>query len=605
MRRRAYGKGNHPMLGSSGHLFGTFDLAFLVAYMAITMVIGFAVGRREKATVGDYFRAGNTLPWYAIGASIIAAGISSEQFVGEMGYAYRLGMPCVNWEWLIFPSLSILLWIFIPIYIRNRVTTMPEYLERRYGGRARTMYACLIVASYVFANFALVFYTGGYAIEKMWGFNRHAAVWVLAALTGAYTIYGGLTSVAWTDFFQCVLLLGGGVYVFFAGMAKIGWNVAAVAGTGQYAHLIAPADHPEVPWTALIILALSTNVWYYATDQFINQRCLGARNEWHAKMGVLLAGGIQLIMPLATCFPGMIYRVMNPGLIGVDASGKPFDHSDAAYPSVVAAVVPAGLRGFVVAAVLGAIMSTISGLVNSTSTMVTLDIVQRWKGRNWSERRLVTFGQICGGAALVVGAAFSMVVAHWQNMFRYCQDIWAPMAAPAVVVFLGGALWKGAKERGAVACLWLSILTVPLTFAKQILLDAKSPAHPDGIHFLPATLENALVFAGVIFLVSIVLLVELSRDRVAGSGILRIVAWSAAFFAIGWQSPSLTALLVLEAVQLGLAAFCCRAVTPAPNMWDRSMVRLPTGESMPWYANLWLWWSACGLSFIAIYYYFW
>jgi solute:Na+ symporter, SSS family len=150
-------------------VFGTYDLVAFLGYMATVMVIGFAVGRREKATVGDYFRAGNRLPWYAIGASIIAAGISSEQFVGEIGYSYKLGMPVLNWEWLIFPTLSLLLWIFVPLYVRSRITTMPEYLERRYGPRARTLYACLIVASYVFANFALVFYTGAFAMERMWG----------------------------------------------------------------------------------------------------------------------------------------------------------------------------------------------------------------------------------------------------------------------------------------------------------------------------------------------------------------------------------------------------------------------------------------------------
>jgi solute:Na+ symporter, SSS family len=583
------------MLGASRTLFGGLDLVFLAAYMVIVLVIGFAVGRREKATVGDYFRAGNRLPWYAIGFSIIAAGISSEQFVGEMGYAYKLGMPVVNWEWLIFPSLSIFLWIFIPLYVRGRITTMPEYLERRYGGRARTLYACLIIASYVFANFALVFYTGGFAVEQMWGFNRNLAVWALAALTGAYTIYGGLTSVAWTDFFQCILLLGGGVYVFFAAMSKIGWDFAKVIGSGQHAHLYAPADHPEVPWTALIILALSTNVWYYATDQFINQRCLGAKNEWHAKMGVLLAGGIQLILPLATCFPGMVYYVMNPGL----------DKADAAYPSVVAAVVPTGLRGLVVAAALGAIMSTISGLVNSTSTMVTLDIVQRWKGKAWSERKLVICGQIAGGVALVIGAAFSMAVTKWENMFRYCQDIWAPMAAPAVVVFMGGALWKGARQRAAVACLWLSILTVPVTFAKQILLDWKTPAFPTGIHFLPMTLENSMVFAGAIFLASIVILAELSRERLSGIGVVRMIALCAAIFLVGWRSPETTALLVLAAVLLGIAVFCVRNRVPSPNLWDRSMLGLPQGEVVPWYRRLWLWWSLCGVGFVAIYVYFW
>ncbi len=583
------------MLIASQTMFGTLDFIFLVAYMVITMVIGFAVGRRERATIGDYFRAGNTLPWYAIGASIIAAGISSEQFVGEMGYAYKLGMPCVNWEWIIFPSLSILLWVFIPLYVRNCVTTMPEYLERRFGSGVRSLYAYLTIASYIFANFALVFYTGGFAVEKMWGFNRHVAVWVLAVLTGAYTIYGGLISVAWTDFFQCVLLLGGGIYVFFAGMVKIGWNVSAVLGEGQRAHLIAPSTDADVPWTALIILALSTNVWYYATNQFINQRCLGAKNEWHAKMGVLLAGGLQLLLPFATCFPGMIYRVMNPDLVVTDE----------AYPRVVAAVVPSGLRGLVVAAVLGAIMSTISGLVNSTSTMVTLDILQRKKGARWSERRLVAAGQISGALALVVGAVFSMVVARWENMFRYCQDIWAPMAAPAVVVFMGGALWKEAKARGAIACIWLAILTVPLTFARQILGDWKTDSFPNGIHFLPQNLENSLVFAGSVFLVSVVLLVLLSANlRLAGAGALAVVP-CAGIFLIAAYSPATIAILVLVVVAAAIAGFFVRNRQPANNLWDRSMLSLPAGEVEPWYRSLWLWWSLCGLGFVAIYWYFW
>src|SRR5213075_3099718 len=172
------------------------------------------------------------------------------------------------------------------------------------------------------------------------------------------------------------------LYVFFAGLAAIHWDVGAMLGAGQQARLFTPADH-EVPWTALVVLMLSTNVWYYATNQYINQRCLAARNEWHAKMGVLFSVGLQLLIPLATCFPGMIYRVINPHL----------DNPDVAYPAVVAAVVPAGLRGLVVAAIISAIMSTVSGLVNSTSTIVTLDLVQRWKGSKWQEARLVKIGR--------------------------------------------------------------------------------------------------------------------------------------------------------------------------------------------------------------------
>jgi SSS family solute:Na+ symporter len=567
-------------------VFGTYDLIFFLSYMVIVLVIGFAVGRREKATVGDYFRAGNRLPWYAIGFSIIASGISSEQFVGEVGYAYKLGMPVMNWEWLVFPALSILLWIFVPLYVRNRVTTMPEYLQRRYGPKARTLYACLIVASYVFANFALVFYTGGFAIEQMWGFNKVAAVWLLAILTGAYTVYGGLTSVAWTDVFQCVLLLGGGLYVFFAGMARIGWDFAAVIGTGTHARLFAPLDH-EVPWTALIILALSTNVWYYATDQFINQRCLGARNEWHAKMGVLLAAGLQLILPVATCVPGMIYFVMNPHL----------KDPNEAYTRVVAEVVPVGLRGLVVAAVLGAIMSTISGLVNSTATMVTLDIFRPWKGKDWSDAKLVRFGQWAGGLALLIGALFAPAVMKWKDIFRYCQDIWAPMAAPAVVVFMGGALWKGASQRGAVACLWLAILTVPLTFAKTFLADK-------GYHPLPENLENSLVFAGGVFLASIAILVSLTQRRSILRGALYAALLCVPITCLSIESPIAVAILILASVVLALGFFCKTAVSPRDGMWDRSMLWLPEGETQRWVSSLWLWWLILAAAFAAIYVYF-
>ena len=564
-------------------MFGFLDAVFFFAYMGIVLFIGFAVARKEKTTINDYFRAGNTLPWYAVGASIIAAGISSEQFVGEVGYAYKLGMPVVNWEWLIFPSLSIFLWIFLPMYVRGRITTMPEYLERRYGPTARTLYAVVIIASYIFANFALVFYTGGYAMEKMWGFNRIGAVWLLAVLTGAYTIYGGMVSVAWTDFFQCILLMGGGIFVFVAGMHHLNWDFAAVLGAGQRARLLAPQSH-EIPWTALIILALSTNVWYYATDQFINQRCLGAKNEWHAKMGVLLAGGLQLLLPLATCFPGMIYYAINPNLE---------DHN-AAYPAVVAALVAKGLRGLVVAAVLGAIMSTISGLVNSTATMVTLDIFRRWKGKDWPEARLVRFGQWAGGAALLVGALFAPVVMRWDSIFRYCQDIWAPMAAPAVVVFMGGALWKPAKQRGAVACLWLSMLTIPLTFLKSFLADS-------GIHILPGNLDNSLVFAGGIFLVSVVLLAALSLARSMARGLSWSVALGLAILCLVEYQPAIAAVSIVVIFATAMGYYCYTARTIVPNMWDRSMVLLPKGESEKWYFSIWFWWLLLAGVFVAIY----
>jgi len=562
------------------------DLCVFLGYFVAVVAIGFLAGRGQQTSVGGYFRGGNRLPWFVIGSSIIAAGVSSEQFVGEMGYAYKLGMPVVNWEWLIFPALSILLWIFVPLYVRNKITTMPEYLEQRYGPSVRTLYACLSVASYVLVNFALVFYTGGLALEVMCHVPRLAAVWVLAAVTGLYTVYGGLRAVAWTSSFQCILLLGGGLYVFFAGMAMIGWDFQAVLGAGQQAHLIAPADDPEVPWTAFLVLALSTNVWYYATNQYINQRCLAARNEWHAKMGVLFAGGLQVLIPLATCFPGMIYRVINPNLTDFNTT----------YPMVVAAVVPLGLRGLVAAAIVGAIMSAISGLVNSTSTIVTLDIVRHCVGQSWSEERLVRVGRWSGAVALLIGAVLAPLVMRWESIFRYAQDIWAPMAAPIVVVFFCGALWPKASQRGAHGCLWLAVLTVPLTLAKGVLADK-------GIHILPHNIENSMVLAGTVYLMSWAIMAAMRDGWPWGVRCVVTLAVAALIVTVAVWSPVAMAALVAATMATFVGWPLVRRWSPVAGLWDQSM--LSSGDKVRWYRNVWVWWLLLAMIFGGLYAWFW
>ncbi|MBN2325742.1 MAG: sodium/solute symporter [Candidatus Omnitrophica bacterium] len=566
-------------------MFNGIDLTFFLGYFVLVVAIGFLSGRKQRKTVSGYFRGGNRLPFYAIGFSIVAAGISSEQFVGEVGYAYKLGMPVANWEWSVFPALSLLLWIFIPLYYRNRITTMPEYLERRFGGEVRTLYAILLILSYVLVNFAVVFYTGGYALEVMWGFPKLYAVWALALITGLYTIYGGLTAVAWTGSFQCILLMGGGLYVFFSGMNLIGWDFQAILGEGTRAHLITPADH-EVPWTALAIMLLTVHVWYYANNQYINQRCLAARSEWHAKMGILVAMGLQILLPLATTFPGMVYRVINPDLI----------QSDASYPMMVSAVVPTGLRGLVAAAIVGAIMSTISGLVNSTSTLVTLDLYQRWSKKRILEDKLVRVGRWSGGIALLIGACIAPLVMKWENLFRYAQDIWVPMASPVVVVFLCAALWPRATQRGALACLWLSILTIPFIIGKTILADYE-------IRFLPENLENPLVFAGVVTMMAVIFMAVSSKHRslTADLGLSVLLVIPIALLAV-W-SPEIIAVLVLCLLAFSILWLCSKRLDPVESMWDRSMLSGMSGAA--WIANIWIWWTLAALIMAAIYIYFW
>ena len=330
---------------------------------------------------------------------------------------------------------------------------------------------------------------------------------------------------------------------------------------------------------------LSTNVWYYTNNQHINQRCLAARNEWHAKMGVLFSAVLQLLVPLATCFPGMIYRVINPHL----------DNPDVAYPAVVASVVPQGWRGLVVAAMISGIMSTVSGLVNSTSTMVTLDLVQPTGGRNWSEARLVSVGRWSGAIALLVGALLAPVVMRWENIFRYAQDILAPMASPVVVVFLAGALWKGATERGALVCLWLSLLSAPFTLVRAILADRD-------IHFLPVNLENPMVFAGAYGLISLILMIALSSRRPAVA--LPFAADRSGDLALDFGSqPNGDGLSALDRHSRGADSFVTARRRPAPNMWDRSM--LSSSQPPGWYFNLRLWWVILGAILVGIYWKFW
>jgi SSS family solute:Na+ symporter len=302
-------------------------------------------------------------------------------------------------------------------------------------------------------------------------------------------------------------------------------------------------------------------------------------------MGVLFSAALQLLVPLATCFPGMIYRVINPHL----------DNPDVAYPAVVASVVPQGWRGLVVAAVISGIMSTVSGLVNSTSTMVTLDLVQPSTGGRWSEARLVSVGRWSGAIALLIGALLAPVVMRWENIFRYAQDILAPMASPVVVVFLAGALWKPAGERGALVCLWLSLLSAPFILIKAILADHH-------VHFLPSNLENPMVFAGAYGLISLVLMIALSnpwpRFSFAAAGIaIGGVLWMSS------RSPSAMALTLLLITVMTLVPLLAARRLPNSNLWDRSM--LQSAKPPGWYANLWLWWALLGMILVGIYWKFW
>ena len=461
------------------------DYAVFFGYIAAVLAIGFWVARREKPTAVDYFLAGDKLPWFAIGFSMVASSISTEQFIGEVGFAYRYGFAVSNWEWGVFPAMSIMAAFFAPFYLRRRIATMPQYLENRFGSSARVIFALITVLSYAFINLAGVLYAGGLALHSIFGVNIWLAILFLAVAAGAYTVAGGLASVVWTDVLQTILLLAGGLLVFFLGLNRIGgWE--ALRGTGDRAHLMLPANHPELPWTGMVVLFLSTNVWYYATNQYINQRVLGAKDDWHARAGILFAAFLGIFLTFAVCFPGMIAYRLFPNL----------ENPDQAYPKIVSALIGPlgyGIRGLVFAGLAGAIMSTIESLTNSCSTVLTIDFYKRFWNKQASEPDMIRFGRVAATVILTIGVLWAPVVAQWESIFGYFQQCWFFMAVPVVVVFISALFWKRSNNFSASATLLLCLPMTLLPFVFRILKIDVNDFNMAGILLVPVAIFHIIM----------------------------------------------------------------------------------------------------------------
>jgi SSS family solute:Na+ symporter len=518
------------------------DYGVFALYCVAVLAVGWWVSRREK-TSQDYFLAGRRLPWYAIGFSLIATSISTEQFIGEVGFAYRHGLAVANWEWGVFPAMTVMILFFVPFYVRRQISTMPEWLEHRFGTSTRLTLAVIMVLSYVFINLAGVLYAGGLALHAIFGVNIWWAITMLSVVTAVYTVMGGLPAVVWNDVIQAVLLLAAGLLVFFLGLHEVGgWE--AMRGTGDRAHLMLPASHPDLPWTGILVGMVSTNLWYYATNQYINQRVLGARNEWHARAGVIFAGFLGIFLALSVCFPGLIAYRLFPNL----------ENPDEAYPRVVSYLVGPlgyGLRGLVFAGLIGAIMSTLDALMNSCATILSIDFYQRLWKPSASDRQMIRVGRITTVAVLIVGGLWTPVVSQWKTLFGYFQECWFFMAVPIVVVFVSALLWPRSNNFSATATL---LLCIPMTL-------------------LPAVLQA--------------LDLKINSFNLAGILLIPVIAFHIATTYFKPAPP---------------------AAVAERWIWKPHLLLLPPQERSacrPWYAKLILWWSLVAAAYITLYALFW
>jgi len=384
------------------------DTFIFITYFVIVTFIGFFAGRKKKESARDYFVASSKLPFYIIGFGMLASSVSTEQFIGSCGFTYKWGAPVFNWELSNFVAMLVMLWIFIPVYLNKRIITIPQYLEMRFGSGPRNIYAAISIFALVFIMLAGVVYTGGFLLEQIFGLDRIYGIWLMVIVAGSYTVFGGLISVAWTQLFQGTLLLSGGVLVSVLGLMKVDGGFSAIVGTGERAHLFQPLSHPELPWTAILVLTIPVNIWYWCTSQPIIQSCLGAKSRWDGKMGIILTGFLVIVSSMAIEFPGLIAYAINPNL----------ESPDMAYPFVVKTLVSGGLRGLVLAGLCGAVMSTIEALVHSASTLFTLELYHKIR-TDVSDDSLITVGRICSTVVLFLGAVWAPMVGKFPTIFEF------------------------------------------------------------------------------------------------------------------------------------------------------------------------------------------
>jgi len=415
------------------------DITILLVSLALTVFIGLWASRRQADNTRGYFLASNKLPWWLIGPSIVSTSVSSEQIVGTVGACYANGMAVANWEWFTLPLYTLVMVFFIPVYLRNRVVTVSDYFARRFGPRCADM---LVV--YVVVFLVPVLFSGSFTFSELTGMEFRTVLWLSVIVVAVYTVHGGMESVMWTNLIQTILLMGGGLALFFVVLAKVpgGWSAMAAANPERF-HLYRP-DDPIAPFPAIICLTVGLGLFYQGTNQVMIQRVLGARSVWDGILGTIFAGYINFARPLVTCFLGLVVYHW----IHAMHMAAPLDNQDKAFPFALSSMAPEwGIRGIVLAGFVAAVLSTVSSLVNSTAALFSLDVYKKLINPFASEGRTVRVGQMVSMAALLIAACIAPVVER-IGIFRYFQMLVTYTATPFIAVMLVGLFWKRANYAG-------------------------------------------------------------------------------------------------------------------------------------------------------------
>ncbi len=474
------------------------DNIIIVSYFVVVFGIGLYHSRRQK-TAQEYFLAGHSVGWFAVGASLFSTNISSEHFIGLAGSGATSGLAVGCYEWSASFCLFILGWLFVPYYMRSRVYTMPEFLERRFNAKCRWYLTIISLLAYVFTKISVHLFAGAILMREVLGWDYLTTSVLLVLATGVYTITGGLKAVIYTDLFQSFVLITGAVVLSVIGLEKAG-GFAGLRATlpPDFFHMIKPINDPVYPWLGTTVGTMILGIWYWCTDQVIVQKTLSARGIKQAREGTFFCAALKILPVFILVLPGLIAKSLYPDVVT----------GDNAYPTLVLRLLPSGLIGLMVAALLAALMSAMSSVLNSCSTLITIDIYRKLRPET-SERRLVLIGRIATAAVVVLSIAWIPFIRYLSNeIYQYLQSVQAYVGAPITATFLTGVLWRGATARAA----FTTLVTGGVLGGIRFLLDVLRNAFHWDLGPLNAVVAfSFLNFSVIVFVLCVLLMVVVSK----------------------------------------------------------------------------------------------
>jgi solute:Na+ symporter, SSS family len=488
--------------------FTWLDYTVFILYGLVIVGVGLWVSREKKGhqkDTQDYFLASKALPFWAIGASLIASNISAEQFIGMSGSGFRLGLAIASYEWMAAVTLLVIAWFFLPIYLEKGIYTMPQFLEQRYDSRVRNLLAVFWLLVYVFVNLTSVLYLGSLALNGIMGVPFFWGILGLAAFATLYSIYGGLKAVAWTDVVQVVVLVGGGLLTTHFALDAYSGGQGSIAGFSRLlsdhgdrfnmilsrGELVYETDtggvadaYDLLPGFAVLVGGMwIANLFYWGCNQYIIQRALAAKSLTEARRGLVFAAYLKLILPLIVVVPGIVAYALD----------APITRGDQAYPWLLGQYLQPGLKGLAFAALVAAIVSSLASMMNSTATIFTMDLYRNLFKPKATERELVTVGRIVGVVSITIGALLAPQLAALDQAFQYIQEYTGFISPGVLAIFLLGLFWRKATPGAA---LITALLSIPLSAGMKVL----APQVP----FLDRMMYVFLISVALIVIISLV-----------------------------------------------------------------------------------------------------